>query len=67
MPTKITINNNASIRIEGDIEMFDQTGNKFNLGGKNIIFLCRCGQSSKKPYCDGTHKQANFKSEIKAS
>jgi len=24
------------------------------------VFLCRCGGSSNKPYCDGTHKQKNF-------
>ncbi len=24
------------------------------------IALCRCGQSSNKPFCDGTHKQVGF-------
>ena len=24
------------------------------------VFLCRCGQSSTKPYCDGTHRKARF-------
>ena len=24
------------------------------------VFLCRCGGSSNKPYCDGTHKQKGF-------
>ena len=24
------------------------------------VFLCRCGQSATKPYCDGTHRKVKF-------
>jgi CDGSH-type Zn-finger protein len=27
---------------------------------KKTVFLCRCGGSSNKPYCDGTHKRNGF-------
>ncbi|RIK62630.1 CDGSH iron-sulfur domain-containing protein, partial [candidate division KSB1 bacterium] len=33
MPTKITVNNNGNLRIEGDFEIFDAAGNKFDLAG----------------------------------
>ncbi|WP_290660480.1 CDGSH iron-sulfur domain-containing protein [Ignavibacterium sp.] len=28
---------------------------------QKIIALCRCGQSSNKPFCDGTHRKHEFK------
>jgi CDGSH-type Zn-finger protein len=30
---------------------------------KGKVALCRCGQSKNKPYCDGSHAQANFKAD----
>ena len=66
MPTKITVKNNGSIRIEGDFELFDQNGNKFDLAGRTNISLCRCGLSKDKPFCDSSHKLAVFQSEIVA-
>jgi CDGSH-type Zn-finger protein len=54
--TKITINNNGSVRIEGDFEIVDMQGSAYGLGGRDVISLCRCGQSKNKPFCDGSHK-----------
>jgi CDGSH-type Zn-finger protein len=54
--TKITINNNGSIRIEGDFEILDPAGNAFGLAGRKVIGLCRCGLSQNKPFCDGSHR-----------
>ncbi len=54
--TKITINSNGSIRIEGDFEILDPQGQAFGLGGRKVIGLCRCGQSQNKPFCDGSHR-----------
>ena len=66
MPTKITARTNGSIRVEGDFELFDKEGNKFDLAGRTRIALCRCGHSKDKPFCDSTHKEIGFQSEIKA-
>lgn len=53
--TKITVNNNGSLKLEGDFEFFDREGNKYDLGGREIISVCRCGLSKNKPFCDGSH------------
>ena len=54
--TKLTINSNGSVKVEGDFEIVDKTGNAYNLQGRDVVSLCRCGQSKNKPFCDGSHK-----------
>ncbi|SFG36389.1 CDGSH iron-sulfur domain-containing protein [Pontibacter chinhatensis] len=55
--TKITVNNNGSLRIEGeDFEIVDKDGNVYGLGGRTLVSICRCGLSKNKPFCDGSHK-----------
>ncbi len=66
MATIITVKNNGSIRVEGDFELRDGSGNKFDLAGKNAISLCRCGASAKKPFCDGAHGKCGFESQVQA-
>ncbi|RYG52429.1 MAG: CDGSH iron-sulfur domain-containing protein [Chitinophagaceae bacterium] len=54
--TKITVNNNGSLKIEGDFEIVDREGKAYNLNGREVISVCRCGLSKNKPFCDGSHK-----------
>ena len=54
--TKITVNSNGSLKIEGDFEIVDKNGGIYNLQGREIISICRCGLSKNKPFCDGSHK-----------
>ena len=61
----ITVNSNGSVRVEGDFEIRDKEGNVYDLGGREIVSLCRCGLSQNKPFCDGSHK-GNFEHEAKA-
>ena len=54
--TTLKINNNGSIRISGDFEIVDKDGNAYDLGGRDVISVCRCGLSANKPFCDGSHR-----------
>lgn len=64
--TKITVNNNGSIKIEGDFEILDPEGRAFGLAGRTAISLCRCGHSANKPFCDGSHKVNGFTDTVVA-
>lgn len=63
--TKLTILNNGSVKVDGDFEIVDAEGNQYNLGGRTIVSICRCGRSQNKPFCDGSHK-GHFEHEAKA-
>jgi len=54
--TKITVNNNGSLIIDGDFEIVDKNGINYQLGGRDKVTLCRCGLSGNKPFCDGSHR-----------
>jgi CDGSH-type Zn-finger protein len=66
MPTKITVNNNGPLRLEGDFEICDANGGKYDLAGRTVVSLCRCGNSENKPFCDGKHGATGFASVCEA-
>jgi CDGSH-type Zn-finger protein len=64
---KVIVRNHGPLRLEGEnIVITDQDGNVYNLAGRTVVSLCRCGGSSNKPFCDGTHNKTGFASECKA-
>ena len=54
--TKLTVNSNGSLKVEGDFEIVDKNGNVYDLGGRDLVSVCRCGLSNHKPFCDGAHR-----------
>jgi 3-phenylpropionate/trans-cinnamate dioxygenase ferredoxin subunit len=44
--------------VEGRFNLLDASGNKIEAGEKTA--LCRCGASTNKPFCDGTHSKIGF-------
>ena len=63
---KITVRPNGPLRVEGPIKLLDPNGAQWDLTGKPAISLCRCGGSSNKPFCDGTHAKIGFQSVVTA-
>lgn len=56
---KITINKNASAKIECEkAEIIMPDGSTIVKEGR--FFLCRCGTTKNAPFCDGAHKECGF-------
>ena len=62
----ITCNRNGPLRVAGKFCIKDAQGNEFDLSGREVISLCRCGASENKPFCDGSHSRIGFQSEVQA-
>ena len=60
MAVKVTIRPNGPYLVEGDVELVDVNGAQVDTAGQARIALCRCGASTKKPFCDGTHSKIGF-------
>jgi CDGSH-type Zn-finger protein/uncharacterized Fe-S cluster protein YjdI len=58
-PLEITPLPDGPLQVAGNLELVSGTGRTLNRTQKT--WLCRCGQSAKKPYCDGTHRKVGFK------
>ncbi|WP_441633973.1 CDGSH iron-sulfur domain-containing protein [Cupriavidus sp. 2MCAB6] len=52
---------NGPLRIKGNLEVISGTGRTVNR--MTEAWLCRCGHSGNKPFCDGTHKKVGFRSD----
>jgi CDGSH-type Zn-finger protein len=64
---KITVMKNGPLRLEGvDLQILDMTGAAYGLGGRTVVSLCRCGHSSNKPFCDGSHNHHGFQDDPQA-
>ena len=63
MSVTIRMRPNGPLLVEGPVAILDPDGNPFPLNlDKPAVALCRCGHSSNKPFCDGSHKTSGFQS-----
>ena len=58
MANTIQPQENGPLLVEGDVEVFGADGTSIKKASR--MWLCRCGQSANKPFCDGTHKKTGF-------
>jgi CDGSH-type Zn-finger protein len=56
----IKVTQNGPLQVEGDVQILDWNGASYPIT-KRPFYLCRCGASTRKPFCDGTHTKIGFK------
>ena len=64
---EIKARQNGPYKVTGPVRVIDADGNEYDLGGRGeSIVLCRCGGSTTKPFCDGTHSKIGFQAAERA-
>jgi CDGSH-type Zn-finger protein len=59
----IKIRDNGPYVVEGEFRLVDGNGQEVPI---KKAALCRCGGSTTKPFCDGTHSKIGFQGAIAA-
>ncbi|MGZ3497469.1 MAG: CDGSH iron-sulfur domain-containing protein [Vulcanimicrobiaceae bacterium] len=63
----IKVRNNGPYLVTGPVTLVDADGNAYDVTNpKGNIALCRCGGSTTKPFCDGTHSKIGFQAAERA-
>ncbi|HEX2121417.1 MAG TPA: CDGSH iron-sulfur domain-containing protein [Thermoanaerobaculia bacterium] len=57
MSVTIKIRDNGPYVVDGEFTLVDANGNEVPIVKRA---LCRCGGSTMKPFCDGTHSKIGF-------
>lgn len=56
---KLTIFDNGPLFVPKDVDVVDKDGKILKVNEDK--YICRCGHSKNKPFCDGSHMTAGFK------
>lgn len=59
--TTITVTDDGPYMVEGPVRIVDAEGDTWEVPGPKV-WLCRCGGSANRPFCDGTHNDNRFES-----
>ena len=49
--------------VSGGVLVLDYTGKEYAESQIDPLYLCRCGHSKTKPFCDNSHEDIGFKAE----
>ena len=64
--TTVEVTENGPYKLTGPVSVLDHAGQPVETPEGKAIFLCRCGGSTNKPFCDGTHSKIGFDGAARA-
>ncbi|MCH9685943.1 MAG: CDGSH iron-sulfur domain-containing protein [Deltaproteobacteria bacterium] len=59
----LTVLENGPLKISGDTMTVQYCGEPITVDAGSDIYVCRCGESSNPPFCDGSHAKTGFVAE----
>jgi CDGSH-type Zn-finger protein len=62
----ITILDDGPLEVVGPITLTTEGGQVIEVPAGEPVYLCRCGGSTDKPFCDETHSKIGFQGAIRA-
>ncbi len=63
---QIKVQNSGPYLVTGPVRLVDADGNAYDVAEQKAVALCRCGGSTTKPFCDGTHSRTGFEAAERA-
>ena len=63
MATQIKAIKDGPLEVSGGTIVENAQGEKKEFETDKQAWLCRCGSSKNKPYCDGSHTKVGFKAD----
>jgi CDGSH-type Zn-finger protein len=52
---EVKLTKNQPIKITGSFQILSYDAKILNTDFQNEVYLCACGKSKNKPFCDGSH------------
>ncbi len=59
--TEVRINRNGPIKVVGTFNIIGVNGERLESSSPNQVYICACGKSKNKPFCDGSHNRVDIK------
>ena len=64
---KMMIFDDGPIEVNGPLTLVDENGKTIaSVEDGETVYLCRCGGTTDRPFCDGTHSKIGFQGAVQA-